>query len=112
MPDLRFLSSARRKPLPTSWSRAARAGGHRLIEYCGMVPGRVGKTQFSALWPQQGCCRYASSATASNSLSSSTSSGSLSSPITSGLASSHGRNGIQFCSSSEMALHRAAKNAS
>ena len=29
MPDLRFVVfAARRKPLPTSWSRAARAGGH------------------------------------------------------------------------------------
>ena len=30
MPDLRFVVfAARRKPPPTSWSRAARAGGHR-----------------------------------------------------------------------------------
>ena len=29
MPDLRFVVfAARRKPPPTSWSRAARAGGH------------------------------------------------------------------------------------
>ena len=31
MPDLRFVVfAARRKPPPTSWSRAARAGGHSL----------------------------------------------------------------------------------
>jgi hypothetical protein len=42
MPDLRFVVfAARRKPPPTSWSRAARAGGHRLVNYLWMVPGRV-----------------------------------------------------------------------
>jgi hypothetical protein len=31
MPDLRFVFfAARRKPPPTSWSRAAPAGGHRV----------------------------------------------------------------------------------
>ncbi len=41
MPDLRFVVfAARRKPPPTSWSRAARAGGHRALTL--VRPGRIG----------------------------------------------------------------------
>jgi hypothetical protein len=41
MPDLRFLSSARRKASPTSWSRATRAGGHRLANIGGSCGPRL-----------------------------------------------------------------------
>ena len=41
MPDLRFVVfAARRKPPTTSWSRAARAGGHRAVTI--VRPGRIG----------------------------------------------------------------------
>jgi hypothetical protein len=47
MPDLRFVVfAARRKPPPTSWSRAARAGGH---SFAGFIRAKAGPTASDSL---------------------------------------------------------------
>jgi hypothetical protein len=71
MPDLRFVVfAARRKPPPTSWSRAARAGGHRtltrrgnrgprlsrgasMVTAAGRAPGRRAQRCVRGVWLQE-----------------------------------------------------------